>query len=63
MGVKSTIILTRKEAVQKYKELYTELNCINVPIQNKMLEDILENMNDSFHNGEGFENYIIRGDE
>lgn len=60
MGVKSTIFLTRKEAEDKYKELFSLLHGQDYPTQNEVLADILELMNDAVNNGEGFENYHIR---
>ena len=60
MGVKSTITLTRKEAEAKYIELFSELHGQDYPRTNKVLEDILETMNDAVHDGEGFENYRIK---
>lgn len=69
-GVKSTKILTRKEAQEKYVELrFAEVERIKrellaeaMVMSNKELERDLEEMNDEKHGPEGgFENYIIRG--
>ena len=62
MGVKSTVYLTRAEAELKYHELYAKLHPRDnkLDLYNQELEDILEDMNDRAHDGEGFENYIIR---
>lgn len=64
MGVKSTIQLTREQAEQKY--LYLLLDAAQkrlrrdiAELDNSALEAKLEIMNDSAHDGEGFENYTI----
>jgi hypothetical protein len=64
MSVKSTQFLTRTEAEEKYvalilesKELKRKLRSEAVLLDNHELENIL---NDSYHGGEGFENYIIK---
>lgn len=63
MGAKSTVTLTRKEAEQKYIELFTEM-IIKIPmlLNNSDLENKLEEMNNHIHGGEGFDNYIITTD-
>jgi hypothetical protein len=68
MGVKSTVTLTREEAERKYFELMLEharrqIRASTVPLDNKTLEDVLEVLNDAAHDGEGFENYIIEGND
>ena len=59
MGVKSTVDLTRSEAIEMYLDLKKKLNKIYY-FSNEYLEDELERMNDKYHGGEGFENYLIR---
>lgn len=66
MGVKSTVTLTRKQAEDKFVDLF-----MNSPVQQRRarafaamhsdteLEDALELMNDEARGGEGFENYSI----
>lgn len=66
MGVKSTVTLTREEAEEKYVDLYTEMNRRRIRAQavamdDKELEDVLEEWNDKAKGGEGFENYLIQG--
>ena len=63
MGVKSTVFLTREEAEEKYKDLYVQICSRPNPFNDKELEDLLEEMNDMIHDGEGFENYIIEGEK
>ncbi len=65
MGVKSTIYLTRDEAIEKYIELRSKelMQLIRLKVNslpNKVLEDRLELLNDKVSSGEGFENYIIK---
>jgi len=64
MGVKSTIKMTRTEAIERYvsylikrqeRTIRQFVNCYS----NKELEKLCEEINDIEHNGEGFENYII----
>ena len=64
MGVKSSITLTRQEAIDKGVDLLIEtqrrkFEAMFVGMSNRELEDKLEEMNDAAHDGEGFENYII----
>ena len=58
MGVKSTVGLTRSEAIEMYFALKKKLDKIDY-FSNEYLEDELERMNDNYHGGEGFENYLI----
>jgi hypothetical protein len=61
MGVKSTKILTRLEAEDKYYELQARLDERPIlPWNDETLENILERMNDEVNGGDGFENYSIR---
>lgn len=66
MGVKSTVVLTRVEAEEKYVMLKLRENrerqllAEAVAMENKQLEDVLEEMNDNQAGGEGFENYLIQ---
>lgn len=64
MGVKSTVRITRADAVRRATDL--ELICWRriveakfTALSDKDLEDVLERMNDAANDGEGFENYII----
>lgn len=64
MSVKTTIILTRKEAEDKYISLKQEMKQRSfraeaVGMDNHYLEASLERMNDFLHEGEGFENYSV----
>jgi hypothetical protein len=60
MSVKSTVVITRKEAEDFYIQLKTQLDG-NWLIKNDVwLEDELERMNDILHGGECFENYLIK---
>ena len=65
MGVKSTVPLTRSEAESKYVDLKIEaakrqLRSEAALLDDKELEDVLEELNDKQAGGEGFENYVIR---
>lgn len=67
MGVKSTVYLTREEAERKFVELYMQRKKLQqkarakaVMLSDTELEDKLEIWNDEAHDGEGFENYLIR---
>ncbi len=65
MGVKSTVTLTRHEAIAKAVTLYTETQRVQIasvfhPMKDSDLEDVLMHMNDEARGGEGFENYTIR---
>lgn len=64
MGVKSTVILTRADAEQRFVDLTLAAHRVARETQakfysNEVLEDLLERMNDAAHDGEGFENYLI----
>lgn len=68
MGVKSTVTLTRQQAIDKYADLkMADLNMRRrfeaeaTAMRDKDLEDKLEVLNDEARGGEGFENYLIRG--
>jgi hypothetical protein len=62
MGVKSTVELTRKEAEDKADELYSKRRMGQYNhMSDVALEDLIERWNDEVHDGEGFENYRIRG--
>ena len=65
MGVKSTVRLTREEAIQKYAELEAEMvkrrmaSALTI-LPDEALAELLERKNDqASENGEGFENYTI----
>jgi hypothetical protein len=65
MGVKSTVRLSRGDAIDRYKELSLSIERRRLDVQtcsmcNDCLEDALEKLNDEWHHGEGFENYLIR---
>ncbi len=59
MGVKSEVQLTRQQAEHKYLELKYRLDKPISNIPDDELKDLLEEMNDSINDGEGFENYRI----
>jgi hypothetical protein len=64
MGVKSTVRLTRREAIDLYvthrlADLTPIARSEAIWMSDKDLEYALEKMNDSAKGGEGFENYII----
>jgi hypothetical protein len=64
MGVKSTVSVTRKVAVQRAADLWEKRSRRAVEarfhdMSNKELEAYLEQMNDDAKGGEGFENYDI----
>ncbi len=64
MGVKSTVILGRDEAIERYVQLTLpeaerHLRAQATLLSNKQLEDTLEVMNDERAGGEGFENYLV----
>lgn len=68
MGVKSTVRLTREQAVQRAADLRQKAQRLAVEasfyaMSNKELEDRLEILNDEAHDGEGFENYLIRDND
>lgn len=68
MGVKSTITLSRDEALEKYvalmkmsdERIRRQLEAEATAMLDKDLEDVLERLNDFVHDGEGYENYLIR---
>lgn len=70
MGVKSTVKLSRQEAIIRAADLHEEINrnrrrieAIYTGMSDKDLEDALEKLNDErsrqIHGGTGFENYQI----
>jgi hypothetical protein len=64
MGVKSTVELTRIEAVEKAADMQQQLDRRQLEarfwaMSNRDLEHFLEEKNDDLHDGEGFENYLI----
>jgi hypothetical protein len=64
MGVKSTVRLTRREAINRYVDFRVADYIRFVRREAEMLtavelEDIIERLNDKAKGGEGFENYII----
>jgi ribosomal protein L29 len=64
MGVKSTVTLTRQDAMQRLVELKLEDLRLMFEAQvqtmsNTEIEDELETTNDRVKGGEGFENYMI----
>lgn len=67
MGVKSTVRLSRQEAIDKAVYLYVEVNKRKIAAQfhamsDKELEVELMVMNDEARGGEGFENYSVYDD-
>ena len=67
MGVKSTVRLTREEAIEKAVELFTEVHRRKIASQffimsNEELAEKLMEMNDEAKGGEGFENYMVMYD-
>jgi hypothetical protein len=64
MGVKSTVYLTRKQAEDKFIDLYIQrkmgkFRAKAAVLSDTELENKLERWNDEANDGEGFENYII----
>ena len=64
MSVKSTINLTRDEAVQKFvdlrlKDMERFMRAEAIVKTDAQLEEILELLNDHANGGEGYENYSI----
>lgn len=64
MSVKSTIELTRMEAVSRAADLHQQMERRKIEafyfvMENEELAEKLEIMNDNAHKGEGFENYRI----
>lgn len=64
MGVKSTVSLTRLEAIEKYADLKAKLKrrkheAKAIAMGKRELEDEIERMNDEANDGEGYENYVI----
>ena len=67
MGVKSTVRLTRAQAVERYVDLKIEakrrkLRQKAAQFTDEQLEDEVMRLNDEAHDGEGFENYSIVAD-
>lgn len=65
MGVKSTVTLTREEAIARYLDIFYTESRSNLEryirtMPNRYLEDVLERVNDEANDGEGFENYMIK---
>ena len=65
MGVKSTVSLTRDQAIEKAVALYVEVNQRRLRsrytiMSDAALEDALMYLNDDANGGEGFENYSIQ---
>jgi hypothetical protein len=68
MGVKSTVTLTRAQAIERMIDLQMpmarqQLHSVYDRFSDKQLESILEMVNDDARGGEGFENYTIIGDD
>lgn len=70
MGVKSTVMLSRNEAENRYADLIMRYGNPKFFIfkdignwETDYLEEQLEEMNDQANEGEGFENYIIEEEE
>lgn len=64
MGVKSTVTLSRRQAIDaivdwELEAMRRSLEGKNYALMDTELEDKLERLNDAAHGGEGFENYII----
>lgn len=66
MGVKSTVTLSRQDAMEKYVELKIRADDLRHKLMveayampKRVLEDELESLNDLLNDGEGFENYLI----
>ena len=64
MGVKSTVTLSRGDAVRRIVSILCdryrgELERVYDHMSNEQIEDILERANDERSGGEGFENYQI----
>lgn len=64
MGVKSTVTLTREEAVARYVYFREQQNAVGLKryaeaLSDRALEDALEALNDEMNNGQGFDNYAI----
>lgn len=75
MGVKSTVMLTRAEAEQRFIAAFVQARLRNVEwnwrmmashmisgMDNVTLENELEELEDANHGGECFENYMIDGE-
>lgn len=67
MGVKSTVYLTLREAMDKYAELKGKqmrraLMAEALCMERSELEDALMRLNDEVAGGEGFENYTVSDD-
>lgn len=64
MGVKSTVELSRREAIERLvviaqRRERRRIEAGYTALTNKELENVLEAMNDEENGGEGFENYSI----
>jgi hypothetical protein len=64
MGIKSTIVLSYSQAIEKFVQLRFEqerkqYETEAFSFRAKELEEELEKLNDLMSNGEGFENYVI----
>lgn len=64
MGVKSTRELTYEQAIDKFiylrqKQLERTVRREAFGYDKRELENVLADLNDAYHGGEGFENYII----
>lgn len=64
MGVKSTVSLTRLEAIEKYADLKAKTKrrkyeAKAISMDRRQLEDEIERLNDEVSDGEGYENYVI----
>lgn len=64
MGVKSTVSLTRSEAIAKYADLKAKTKrrkyeAKAIRMDRRELEDEIERLNDEVNGGEGYENYVI----
>lgn len=67
MGVKSTVQLTRQEAIEKYADLKgkskrRKYEAQATSMDRRELEDKLMELNDAAAGGEGYENYTITDD-
>lgn len=65
MGVKSTIELTREQAIDRAIDIYTKAHyrtfyALYSLLDDDDLEEVLEQLNDKANDGEGFENYSIQ---
>jgi len=68
MGVKSTVNLTRRQAIERMVDLHIAANrrkikAFYTAMGDRQIEDEFERMNDEAKGGEGFDNYTIIGDD